>query len=111
MQASRLTSTSAWDNAKLVKRNTSASLSDTTWRYDFVTGEDFIEIEVEPKAQPKADVPQTVGVKSIWIAQIDKQINEDEKPTVFVLGDSTQKTYTFEENSMSGWGTDYSSDV
>lgn len=104
MQASRLTSTSAWDNAKLVKRNTSASLSDTTWGYDFVTGEDFIEIEVEPKAQPKADDPQTVGVKSIWIAQIDKQINEDEKPTVFVLGDSTQKTYTFEENSMSGWG-------
>ena len=77
MQASRLTSTSAWDNAKLVKRNTSASFSGTTWQYDFVTGEDFIEIEVEPKAQPKADDPQTVGVKSISIAQIEKEASEE----------------------------------
>lgn len=108
MEAGRLTGTSAWDVAGLVNRETSAKWEASKWSYDFATGEDFIEIEIEPKAMAATDKPQTVGVKSIKITPIDVNAKGD-KPTIHILGDSTQKTYTF-LSSISSWGqtlTDY----
>ncbi|MCH5213447.1 MAG: S-layer homology domain-containing protein, partial [Oscillospiraceae bacterium] len=72
------------------------------WSYDFGTGEDFIEIEIEPNALPTAAKAQTVGVKSIKITPL--AVNEKgDKPTIHILGDSTQKTYSFNE-TISSWG-------
>lgn len=102
MDASRLTSTSNWDNAGEVPRSVSAKWSGNVWTYDFATGEDFIEIEIEPKTLPTADAPQTVAVKSITITPLEVNAAGD-KPTIHILGDSTQKTYTFNE-TISGWG-------
>ena len=102
MEAGRLTSTSAWDTAGLVNRETSAKWEGSKWSYNFATGEDFIEIEIEPTTFPTSSAPQTVGVKSIKITPIG--INQaGDKPTIHILGDSTQKTYTF-ISSISAWG-------
>lgn len=97
MEASRITGTGAWDTAGLIKRTAPATWTDNVWSYDYVTGENFIEVEVEGIGGA------VVGVASISITPIEAAAAGD-KPTVFVLGDSTQKTYTFEENSMSGYG-------
>lgn len=102
MQASRITSSSAWDTAGLVAHNNHASWEGSTWKYDYVTGWPYIEIEIEPNKQPTA-AGTTIGVESISLSRIDNNTASG-KPTVFVLGDSTQKTYTFEEYSMSSWG-------
>lgn len=100
MQASRLTGTSAWDSAGLVARKSSATWTDSnTWKYDLVTGVNYIEIEVEPLKKEGG----TVGIESFEITKFGNNQASD-KPTVFVLGDSTQKTYVFEEDGMSGWG-------
>ncbi len=102
MEASRLTGTGAWDTAGLVKKNTAAQWNGNKWTYDFATGENFIEIEIEPKSLPTAAKPCTVGLKSVKITPLAKN-DEGNKPTIFILGDSTQKTYTFDE-IISGWG-------
>lgn len=106
MQASELTSNSAWDSSGLVpKQNYATWTDDKTWEFTFVAGQKFLEIEVEPKAMPTSSKPVTVGISSISIEKVaNKTKAAGEKPTVFVLGDSTEKTYTFEEASMSGWG-------
>ncbi len=104
MQATRITSGAYWDSSKLVPIQHYAKWTDsTTWTYEYVTGEKYIEFEIEPSALAKAGSPKTVGVSSITIEKIPQNTAGD-KPTVFVLGDSTEKTYTFEEAGMSGWG-------
>lgn len=102
MDASRLTGTSNWDNAGEVPRTATAVWSDNVWSYDFGTGQDFIEIEIEPKSLASASSPQTVGVKKITVTPIEVKAAGD-KPTIHILGDSTQKTYTFNE-TISAWG-------
>ena len=104
MDASRLTSTNAWDTAGHVKRNAVAKWDEaaTTWSYDFATGDSFVELDIEPTTLPTTEKPQTVTVKSIKITPIAAQAAGD-KPTIHILGDSTQKTYTFNE-TISSWG-------
>lgn len=102
MEAGRLTGTNTWDNAGLVKRTVSAVWAENKWSYDFATGEDFVEIEIEPSKAPTAAAPQTVGVKSIKLTPLAVNVAGD-KPTIHILGDSTQKTYTFNE-TISSWG-------
>lgn len=106
MQAARLTSTAAWDAAGIVAAQHKAKWTDdNTWEFDFVTGEPYIEVEVEPTEPGTEKKPQSVGIKSISIEKIENnKVTSTTIPTVFVLGDSTQKTYTFEEAGMSGWG-------
>ena len=102
MDAGRLIGVNNWDNAGEVPRTVSAVWQENTWSYDFATGESFVEIEVEPSSLPKADAPKTVGIKSIKISSLDVNPAGD-KPTIHILGDSTQKTYTFNE-TISAWG-------
>lgn len=104
MQASRLTGKGAWDSAGLVNKTGYAQWTDNTWSYNYISGEGFIEVEVEPAVKPTETDPQTVGVKSITITPLSYEYPAVYAPTIFVLGDSTQKTYTFEENAMSGYG-------
>ena len=62
------------------------------------TGRSFVDIEVEPKS-----AGNPVVLKSIKITPIPVR-EQEEKPTVYLLGDSTLKSYLFEEAPMSGWG-------
>lgn len=102
LNADNLTGTANWDNANHVPRTVSAKWEENTWSYDFATGESFVEVDIEPASMPKADAPQTVTVKSIKITPIAVGAS-DGKPTIHILGDSTQKAYTFNE-TISSWG-------
>lgn len=99
MEGGRLTGTSAWDDAGLVSRTTSAKWDGTTWEYSFVSYDGSIVVEAEPKT-----VPGTVGIKSITVTAVNKDTEAGTTPTAYLLGDSTVKTYTFEEAPMCGWG-------
>ena len=90
MQASRIIGTSNWDNCLHVPRTVSAKWAGNVWTYDFATGENFVEIEIEPNKLPTKDAAQTVGVKSIKITPLAVNPAGD-KPTIHILGDSTQK--------------------
>lgn len=102
MDGSKLTGTSNWDNANMVARTVSAKWEGSKWTYDFATGEKYVEIEIEPKTLATAAAPQTVGVKSIKLTPLENNA-ADGNPTIHILGDSTQKTYTFNE-TISAWG-------
>lgn len=97
-QTSRIENTKQWDAAGLVKNQHLAKWNGNVWSFDYCTGRSFIDIEVEPKS-----VGNPVVLKSIKITPIPVREQED-KPTVYLLGDSTLKSYLFEEAPMSGWG-------
>ena len=100
MQTSRLTSPVTWDAAGLMPNQTRVTAEGRDWSYRYVNGREFIDIEIEPK---KAGV--AVGVAEIVLAPIaPRQRAPGTLPTLFTLGDSTVKTYTFDEAPMSGWG-------
>jgi lysophospholipase L1-like esterase len=65
-----------------------------------VNGLNTIDIEIEPSA---VGVP--VGLEEIAFESVPPQERAaGSLPTIFLLGDSTVKTYTFDEAPMSGWG-------
>lgn len=71
------------------------------WSYDYVTGNGIIDVEIEPKSEANT----RIGVEFIEIEEL--QIHTaalEEKPTIFVLGDSTAQSFIYEEAIMSGWG-------
>ena len=97
-QTSRIESTKQWDAAGLVKNQHMAKWNGNVWSFDYCTGRSFVDIEVEPKS-----AGNPVVLKSIKITPIPVR-EQEEKPTVYLLGDSTLKSYLFEEAPMSGWG-------
>ncbi len=100
MQTTRIESNAFWDAAKLVPVANKAVWEDNTWKFNYASGMPYIDIEIEPK-----EAGVSVGVKSIKITPIPvKEKTESEKPSVFTLGDSTVKSYIFEEAPMCGWG-------
>jgi lysophospholipase L1-like esterase len=100
MQASRLLANSFWDAAGLLPNQTRMHVDGKEWRYNYVNGQPFIDIEVEPS---KTGVP--VGIEEITVTPIaTRERPANVLPSVFTLGDSTVKSYTFEEAPMSGWG-------
>jgi lysophospholipase L1-like esterase len=100
MQTSRLTAPVFWDAASLMPNQTRVTAQGRDWSYRYVNGRAFIDIEIEPA---KPGVP--VGVAEIVLTPIAPQPrSEGALPTLFTLGDSTVKTYTFDEAPMSGWG-------
>jgi lysophospholipase L1-like esterase len=100
MQTSRLLGNTFWDAAGLLPNQTRMRVDGRDWRFNYVNGQPFIDIEVEPT---KPGVP--VGVEEIEITPIAPHARPGHVlPTVFTLGDSTVKSYTFEEAPMSGWG-------
>jgi lysophospholipase L1-like esterase len=108
MLADRMTEAGSWDAAGLVEKTNAAVWMDNTWCFDFVTGSSYIEIEVEPfltkDVKPEGIIPE-VGIAEIIITELETRKREDkQKPVIFTLGDSTVKTYIFEEAGMSGWG-------
>jgi len=100
MQSTKIEEGGSWDVAKLVPRRNYAQWNGNIWTYNYANGMDFIDIEIEPL---KLDVP--VGVKSIKVIPIGvNKSTINDKTTVFTLGDSTVKSYTFDEAPMSSWG-------
>jgi lysophospholipase L1-like esterase len=100
MQTSRLLAPGFWDAAGLLPMKTRMRIDGREWNYRYVNGRDFIDIEVEPR---KVGVP--VGLEEITITPIAQQARPaNSVPTVFILGDSTVKSYTFDEAPMCGWG-------
>jgi lysophospholipase L1-like esterase len=100
MQTSRLAPGVFWDAASQLPNKTTVSVQGKEWAYRYVNGRDFIDIEIEPK------VPNTpVGVEEIVITPIAPQARPaGVLPAIYTLGDSTVKSYTFDEAPMSGWG-------
>ena len=100
MQTSRLLKGGYWDAARLVPIKYIAEAKGKEWTYTYVNGRDYLDIEIEPNK-----MNTTVGIEEIVLEPIAPQKREPgNRPTVFLLGDSTVKSYTFEEAPMSGWG-------
>jgi lysophospholipase L1-like esterase len=100
MQTSRLLKPGFWDAAALLPNRTLMRVDGHDWRYRYVNGQDFIEVEVEPNRSGTA-----VGLEEITITPVALQERPaGALPAVFTLGDSTVKSYTFAEAPMSGWG-------
>ncbi|ATQ76872.1 hypothetical protein CR152_21855 [Massilia violaceinigra] len=100
MQTSRLLGRVFWDAAELMPNQTRVVASGKEWSYRYVNGQPFIDIEIEP-TRPDS----TVGVAEIVLTPIAPQARPaGVLPTIFTLGDSTVKSYTFDEAPMSGWG-------
>lgn len=100
MQASRLLSGGHWDAAKLVPKQFKAEAQGKEWSYAYVNGRDYLDIEIEPN-----HVNTKVGIEEIVLEPIAVQERDTGAlPTIFTLGDSTVKSYTFDEAPMSGWG-------
>jgi lysophospholipase L1-like esterase len=100
MQASRLSQPVFWDAAGRLPNKTMAVAQGRDWTYRYVNGRGFIDIEIEPK---KAGVP--VGLSEIVLRPIPPQARPaGVLPAIYTLGDSTVKSYTFDEAPMSGWG-------
>ncbi|MFL6632021.1 MAG: GDSL-type esterase/lipase family protein [Massilia sp.] len=100
MQTSRLLKPGNWDAAGLLPNRTLMRVDGHEWRYRYVNGQEFIDIEVEPN---RTGTP--VGIEALEIVPVALEARPPGAlPAVFTLGDSTVKSYTFEEAPMSGWG-------
>lgn len=86
-----------WDAAQQLPNRQKAFWNGNTWTYSFVHGTPFLEIEIEPYNTAK-----NAGIRKIQIEKIG--LKQGEIPTIYILGDSTAKSYVFEEAPMSGWG-------
>lgn len=98
MDPTKILKSGVWDAAGLISIKHNAKWIKNTWVYEYVSGNQYIDIEVEPLYSNVA-----VGIKDIKITPIENKIERD-KPTIFFLGDSTVKSYVFEEAPMNSWG-------
>ncbi len=106
MNGRRLLEEGYWDAARKIPKTVTASYKEKVWEYDFVTGRDTIEIEVEPDLPVlccPGNVHCTVGIREITLTKKEKK-ETTAAPAMYLLGDSTVKSYIFEEGIMSGWG-------
>lgn len=98
MHPEQLTQDGFWDAARLIPRVHTASLTEQLWSFDYVCGQTFLELEAEP-ASPQG----TVILKKISVSPLPPAAPRP-RPTLYTLGDSTVKSYIYEENLMSAWG-------
>lgn len=99
MNAEQIALKTYWDAAMLIPRIHTAGFTDNVWTYDYINTRDYIEVEIEP-AGPEGEV----SVSSIRVSSLPARKDPSCVPTIFTLGDSTVKSYIYEENLMSGWG-------
>ncbi len=100
MHGKRLLSPGFWDAPMSIPIQTTATGEGGSWSFAYANGQSFMDIEIEPKR-----VNESVGVQEIVLTPIaPKHRPESVKPAIFLLGDSTVKSYIFEEAPMSGWG-------
>lgn len=100
MHAEQLATKGYWDAARLVPRVHTAGYMDNIWHFDYVCPHSYIEIEVEPTAPDLQ-----VGIRRITVEKIELPTADAHRlPAMFTIGDSTVKSYVYEENLMSSWG-------
>lgn len=100
MNADALSQAEYWDAARLVPNLTRPQTQGKIWSYDYVSGREYLDIELEPR-RPGV----TVGIAELVLMPVGrKHRTAAELPVIFTLGDSTVKSYVFEEAPMSGWG-------
>lgn len=100
MNAEQIALKTFWDAAMLIPRIHTAGYTENVWSYDYVNAKDYIEIEIEP-SNPNCEV----SISSICVSPLPaRTVPSDTPSTIFTLGDSTVKSYIYEENLMSGWG-------
>lgn len=99
MNAEQIALKTFWDAAMLIPRIHTAGFTGNVWSYDYINPRDYIEVEIEPAA-PEWEV----SVASIRVSSLPARTSTSCIPTIFTLGDSTVKSYIYEENLMSGWG-------
>lgn len=100
MNTAAVSQTDYWDAARLVPNRTRPHVEGRVWTCDYVSGRGYLDIEIEPKRTNRP-----AGIAEVVLTPIPpKSRPEQEKPTIYTLGDSTVKSYIFEEAPMSGWG-------
>lgn len=100
MNAEQIALKTFWDAAMLIPRVHTADYAGNVWTYDYVNAKNYIEVEIEP-----ADPEYEISVSSIRVSSLPvRTVTSDIPSTIFTLGDSTVKSYIYEENLMSGWG-------
>lgn len=109
MAAEQLLAGTPWDAAGRVTRKQSASLresdSGAVWSYIYVAGSCKLDIEVEPAGRKDT----SVGIARLSIEELALEtMVKEERPAIFLLGDSTVKSYVCEEAPMAAWGQVFS---
>ena len=100
LRGTQLVKEGYWDAAELVPVRYPAKWEGNTWLYEYVNSREYIEVEVEPLA-PYIEI----GIKKLTITSTNSNMSrKEEKPNLFILGDSTVKSYIFKEAPMCGWG-------
>lgn len=113
MWAEQIATKGYWDAACLIERVHTAGFDGQVWHFDYVCPYDYLEIEVEATA-PDLEV----GIRKVTLEKLNvealpqtKEVSGTENsdtdyalPTIFTIGDSTVKSYIYEENLMSAWG-------
>ncbi len=89
-----------WDPSGQIAKKCSAVWTDKVWSFDYVTGNGVIDVEIEPRSEKATKI----GVEYIEMEELAVAEAPSEKPTIFVLGDSTAQSFIYEEAIMSGWG-------
>lgn len=97
MQTYRIENSPYWDAAKLVANQHPAKWDGDVWSFDYANGREFIDIEIEAR-----EINKPVTLKTIKITPVEN--NKADKNTIYLIGDSTLKSYLFEEAPMCGWG-------
>ena len=98
MHPERIAQGGYWDAGKLVPIENVAVWEGNVWRYSYVNGASYVDISLEP-LQPD----MVIGLREVHIRKHESRKNAS-IPSIFILGDSTAKSYVFEEAPMSGWG-------
>lgn len=89
-----------WDPSGQISKKCSALWNDNIWSFDYVSGNGVLDVEIEPKSKDNT----RIGIEYIEIEELAVDKTASEKPTIFVLGDSTAQSFIYEEAIMSGWG-------
>lgn len=100
MQGRRIIEPGFWDMPMSIPIGTVASTARNVWSFDYANGQGFMDIEIEPR-----EINTPVGIQEIVLTPIPPKLRpEGSCPGIYILGDSTVKTYTFEAAPMAGWG-------
>lgn len=105
MNPERIAAGGYWDAGELVLVRNHAMWRETgdkqenIWNYSYVNAGRYVDIFLEPLH------PDTViGIRRVRIRKHTENEEKRNEPCIFILGDSTAKSYVFEEAPMSGWG-------
>lgn len=101
MEPDRVLQGGFWDAGELVPVRFPARWEGNVWRYTYINGRDFVVIALEPRRPD-----ETVGIRRVRIERRGETFGggAEALPCIRILGDSTAKSYVFEEAPMSGWG-------